>query len=330
MPTGWLQLRETLDTWLESKLGSGLDPNLCGIILAVAGACHVLAKKLRTSSLFGLTGATENVNVQGEVQKPLDIIANDIFLEACHSLSSISFVVSEELDREVAISPEGPYALIFDPLDGSSNLDVNVTVGSIFSVVPGKSVADVLTCGRRQVFAGFASYGPSTSLFLTLGDQVSMFTLNGALWELVSVDIKVPHDCREFAINHSRQDLWPSAVKMYIEECISEAEGHDGARYNSRWTGSMVAEIQRILSRGGIFLYPADRETELAGGKLRLLYEANPIAFLLQAAGGYASTGQHNILDVLASSLHQRVSIFAGSSNEVQRIEKMFLANPRD
>jgi len=309
-----------LQEWAAEHMHNGADPNLVEVALLTADACSAISRRLRTSALEGLVGATGNMNIQGEVQKPLDVIANQLFLDACKTTDSISYAVSEELDCEVLISTSGKYALIFDPLDGSSNLDVNVTVGSIFSVLPATVPEDLLQVGRKQVFAGFASYGPATSLFITFGHQVDLFTLNSEQdWELTRSGITVPDEYREFAINHSRQRFWLAETRSYIDDCLSGEEGPAGKRYNSRWVGSMVAEIQRILTRGGVFLYPLDKETSKTGGRLRLLYEANPIAFLLAAAGGIATTGRENILDLLPQSLHQRVPVIAGSMAEVFR-----------
>ncbi|MBW9087030.1 class 1 fructose-bisphosphatase [Rhizobium wenxiniae] len=310
----------TFETYLETRNGTVLDDELVIVLRNIAEATRQISDKLRTSSLDGLTGATEITNVQGEAQKPLDILSNEIMLEACRESPSVSFAVSEELDTEVAIHADGKYAVIFDPLDGSSNLDVNVTVGTIFSVIKASTSGDILKNGRGQLIAGYAAYGPQTTLVLTIGKGVQIFTLNAdGVYLMTSADAKIVPEAKEFAINAARRASWDDAVASYIEEAIDT--GH-----NMRWVGSMVADTHRIFNRGGVFLYPADRNKPASGGRLRLLYEANPIGLLVEAAGGAAIIGNSAILDIEPTSLHQRVPVIFGSKAEVDKISAAYSA----
>ncbi|TNM59667.1 class 1 fructose-bisphosphatase [Aliirhizobium smilacinae] len=308
----------TFETYLDARNGTVLDDDLVVVLRNIAEATRQISDKLRTSSLDGLTGSTEVTNVQGETQKPLDILSNDIMLEACRRSASVSFAVSEELDTEVAIHADGKYAVIFDPLDGSSNLDVNVTVGTIFSVIRATTADDILKSGRGQLIAGYAAYGPQTGLVLTIGQGVQMFTLNDeGVYMLTNADAKIVPEAKEFAINAARRSSWDDAVAAYIEDAIDN--GH-----NMRWVGSMVADTHRIFNRGGVFLYPADRNKPASGGRLRLLYEANPIGLLVEAAGGAAIIGTTTILDIEPTSLHQRVPVIFGSKTEVDKISAAY------
>jgi fructose-1,6-bisphosphatase I len=303
----------TFETYLEGLKGT-LDDGLVALLANIATATRQISDTLRTSSLTGLSGATEAINVQGETQKPLDILSNDIMIDACKASATVSFAVSEELDSEVAVHADGRHAVIFDPLDGSSNLDVNVTVGTIFSVVPATSSVDLLKTGRSQIIAGFAAYGPQTCLVLTVGKGVQVFTLDDSgTYVMTAADIKIVPDTKEFAINAARRASWDDVVAQYIEHSID-------AGYNMRWVGSMVADAYRIFNRGGVFLYPADRNKPTSGGRLRLLYEGNPMGLLVEAAGGAAIVGDIAILDVVPTALHQRVPVIFGSRNEVNKI----------
>ncbi|AYD02660.1 class 1 fructose-bisphosphatase [Neorhizobium sp. NCHU2750] len=310
----------TFETYLEGRKGTVLDDDLVTVLGNIAEATRQISDKLRTSALDGLTGATENTNVQGETQKPLDILSNEILLEACRKSPAVSFAVSEELDTEVAIHADGKYAVIFDPLDGSSNLDVNVTVGTIFSVIEAKTPADILKSGRGQMVAAYAAYGPQTSLVITIGAGVQIFTLNDdGVYVMTNADAKIVPDAKEFAINAARRSSWDDVVSAYVENAIDT--GH-----NMRWVGSMVADTHRIFNRGGVFLYPADRNKPAAGGRLRLLYEANPIGFLVEQAGGAAIIGKSTILDIVPTGLHQRVPVIFGSKNEIAKISAEYNA----
>ena len=307
--------KTTLADYLAKTVAHDRFPGLAGVLGAIGAACVEISTLIRTAPISGLSGVTGTTNVQGEDQKPLDIASNDVFLRQLGTVPAVSCAASEELDNEVVLNQTGPYSVFFDPLDGSSNLDVNVTVGSIFSIIEATNPGDLLQPGTRQIAAGFAAYGPATTLILTLGASVAMFALDGETFVLINADLKVPDGNREFAINSSRERYWDDSVRHYISDRVSGADG----KYNMRWVGSMVAEIQRILTRGGIFLYPADSETRSKGGRLRLMYEANPMAMIIETAGGGSSEGTHSILDIPPTGLHQRVPVILGSADEVAK-----------
>jgi fructose-1,6-bisphosphatase I/sedoheptulose-1,7-bisphosphatase len=277
------------------------------------------------------------VNVQGEVQKALDVVSNEIFLRTAEWGGHLAGMGSEEMESPYQVPPQyqrGKYLLVFDPLDGSSNIDVNVSVGSIFSILrapqdvvdSGRDVteADFLQPGATQVAAGYAIYGPATMLVLTVGNGVVGFTLDHNLGEfkLTHPDIRVPADTQEFAINSSNARFWEPPVKRYVDECLAGKTGPRGKDFNMRWIASLVAEAHRILMRGGVFMYPRDTKDPTKAGRLRLLYEANPIGFIMEQAGGRVSTGRESVLGVQPTSLHQRIGLIFGSKNEVERIER--------
>ncbi|KAJ6995583.1 class 1 fructose-bisphosphatase [Mycobacterium sp. 050128] len=307
--------------------------DLNGLILDVALACKAIAKRVAAGALGGVLGSSENTNVQGEVQQKLDVVANDYFLRATEWGGHVAGMVSEELEEPYPLPveyPRGKYLLMFDPLDGSSNIDVNVSVGSIFSIVMAASPGadpepqDFLQPGSRQVCAGYAIYGPSTMLVLSVGTGVHAFTLDPNLGEFILTrqSIQIPETTKEFAINASNQRFWEPAVQRYVQECLAGRSGPRQKDFNMRWVASLVAETHRILTRGGVFLYPRDSREPVKPGRLRLLYEANPVAFLIEQAGGAASTGRKRVLDVVPSELHQRVSLIFGAREEVSRIEE--------
>jgi len=310
------------------------------VILSVALACKSISRAVAFGALGGVLGnaaapggAGGSINVQGEVQKTLDVMSNDAFLRINEWGGHLAGMASEEMDEPYQIPgqyPKGKYLLVFDPLDGSSNIDVNVSVGSIFSVLRApegsESVAekDFLQRGAEQVAAGYAIYGPSTMLVLTVGNGVNGFTLDPNLGEFILThpSLKVPADTQEFAINASNSRFWEAPVKQFVDECLAGKTGPRGKDFNMRWIASMVAEAHRILMRGGVFLYPRDTKDPSKPGRLRLLYEANPIAFIMEQAGGRASTGRHPIMEIQPESLHQRIGLIFGSRNEVERIEQ--------
>ena len=275
--------------------------------------------------------------MQGEEQKPLDVISNQMLIRQTEWSGHLAGMASEEMEPPYQIPQayaRGKYLLVFDPLDGSSNIDVNVSVGSIFSILrapadvvaSGRDVteADFLQPGAAQVAAGYALYGPTTMLVLTVGNGVVGFTLDQSLGEfkLTHPDIKVPADTHEFAINTSNSRFWEPPVKRYVDECLAGKTGPRGKDFNMRWIASMVAEAHRILMRGGVFMYPRDTKDPAKPGRLRLLYEANPIGFVMEQAGGGASTGRQPVLGVTPTGLHQRIGLVFGSKNEVERIER--------
>lgn len=325
--------RSTLTQFLieERRRHPGSSGELNSLILDVALACKAISKRIASGALTGVIGKAGAVNVQGEQQQKLDVVANDIFLRTNEWGGELAGMASEELDEPYLIPPEyprGKYLLTFDPLDGSSNIDVNVAVGSIFSIlrapVPGQdaTVADFLQPGTQQVAAGYAIYGPSTVLVLTVGTGVHAFTLDPELGEffLTRQNIRLPDATAEYAVNSSNRRFWEPAVRRYIEECLAGASGPRQKDFNMRWVASLVAEAHRILTRGGVFLYPRDSKDPKKPGRLRLLYEANPIAFLIEQAGGLATTGRDRVLEVKPTDLHQRIAFIFGCRDEVERI----------
>jgi fructose-1,6-bisphosphatase I/sedoheptulose-1,7-bisphosphatase len=308
------------------------------LILDVAIACKSIARAVAFGELGGVMGnhaveAGGSVNVQGETQKKLDVLSNDVFIHRTEWAGNLAGMASEEMDLPYQIPaqfPRGKYLLVFDPLDGSSNIDVNVSVGSIFSVLRGPDTgvdvteADFLQPGMKQVAAGYALYGPTTMLVLTVGDGVNGFTLDPTLGEfmLTHPKMQIPQDTQEFAINASNSRFWEAPVKRYVDECLAGKTGPRAKDFNMRWIASMVAEAHRILMRGGVFMYPRDTKDLSKPGRLRLLYEANPIGLIMEQAGGRASTGEIPMLQVQPTSLHQRIGLVFGSKNEVERIER--------
>ena len=295
-------------------------------------SCKRIANIVGKGPLVDLAGKSGTINVQGEAQAKLDIVADQIFYRTHLQGGTLAAMLSEEcaeIRRIPAEYPRGPYLLAFDPLDGSSNIDVNVSVGSIFSVLPDPDEqAQVepgafLQPGKRQVCAGYAIYGPTTMLVLSFGHGVHGFTLDREIGEfmLTHPSMRIPDHASEFAINASNSRFWEPAVGRYVDECLAGSSGPRGRDFNMRWVASLVAEAHRILLRGGVFLYPRDDRAGSRRGKLRLLYEANPIGFLIEQAGGRASSGDGPILDVQPESIHQRTGFIFGSRPEVERIE---------
>jgi fructose-1,6-bisphosphatase I/sedoheptulose-1,7-bisphosphatase len=307
--------------------------DLNALILNVALVCRKISAALAAGNLQGLHGSATNVNVQGEEQKKLDVLSNELFLHGNESGGHLAGMVSEEMESFYPIPPQyprGKYLLVFDPLDGSSNIDINVSVGSIFSILRAprnKSAleeADFLQAGVSQVCAGYAFYGPSTMLVMTVGTGVYGFTLDPQLGEffLTHPALRIPEQTSEFAINASNARFWGHPVRRYVEECQAGKNGSRGKDFNMRWIASMVADAHRILMRGGCFLYPQDNREPARAGRLRLLYEANPVAFLIEQAGGRASTGTLRILDLQPSHIHERIGLIFGSAAEVARVEE--------
>ena len=302
------------------------------LIEVVARACKRISISVNKGALGGVLGSAGSENVQGEVQKKLDIIANEVLIDANEWGGHLAAMASEEMDGIYLVPnryPQGEYLLLFDPLDGSSNIDVNVSIGTIFSVLKkpenngaGVSEQDFLQCGSKQVAAGYCVYGPQTTLVLTVGDGVAMFTLDReqGTFVLTQEDVRIPEDTKEFAINMSNMRHWDTPVRRYIDECLAGKEGPRGKDFNMRWVASMVADVHRILTRGGIFMYPWDKREPEKPGKLRLMYEANPMGWLVEQAGGAATNGKQRILDVQPKKLHERVSVILGSKNEVERV----------
>ena len=306
------------------------------LIEVVARACKRIAISVNKGALGDVLGSAGSENVQGEVQKKLDVISNEVLIEANEWGGHLAAMASEEMDSIHLVPnryPQGEYLLLFDPLDGSSNIDVNVSIGTIFSVLKkvgharGISEEDFLQPGRQQVAAGYCVYGPQTTLVLTVGDGVDMFTLDReqGSFVLTQDNVQIPADTKEFAINMSNMRHWAPPVRRYIDECLAGREGPRGKDFNMRWIASMVADVHRILSRGGVFMYPWDKREPDKPGKLRLMYEANPMAFLVEQAGGMATNGHQRIMDIGPKKLHERVSVILGSRNEVQRVNDYHL-----
>ena len=297
----------------------------------VASSCKQISLAVNKGALAGVLGSAGSENVQGEVQKKLDVIANEVVIEANEWGGYLAAMASEEMEEILPVSgqyPKGEHLLMFDPLDGSSNIDVNVSIGTIFSVFKkpeGSTEAteqDFLQPGTRQVAAGYCIYGPQTTLVLTVGDGVAMFTLDRetGTFILTQENVRIPEDTKDFAINMSNMRHWAPPVRRYIDECLQGQEGPRGKDFNMRWIASMVADVHRILTRGGVFMYPWDKREPNKPGKLRLLYEANPMSWLVEQAGGAAHNGQQRILDIRPQGLHERVSVILGSKNEVDRV----------
>jgi fructose-1,6-bisphosphatase I / sedoheptulose-1,7-bisphosphatase len=326
--------RTTLNQFLieERRRHPTATNDLNALLNDVALVCKAIAKRVAFGAIDNILGPAATANVQGETQHKLDVIANSLFLSANEPGGHLAGMVSEEMEAPYTIPltyPKDRYLMAFDPLDGSSNIDVNVSVGSIFSILrapkPGEDAEahDFLQPGCRQVCAGYAIYGPSTMLVITVGTGVHGFTLDPQLGEFILTHpaIRISADAGEFAINVSNSRFWEPPVKRYVDECLAGRTGPRDKDFNMRWVASLVAETHRILMRGGVFLYPHDTKQPARAGRLRLLYEASPIAFIVEQAGGYASTGRERILDVVPTELHQRVPLIFGARNEVERLE---------
>jgi fructose-1,6-bisphosphatase I/sedoheptulose-1,7-bisphosphatase len=310
----------------EQRKAPGATGGFSALVNDVRLACKRIATLVGKGALAGALGRAGSVNVQGEEQMKLDVAANEIFLRTNEWGGTLAAMASEEMEAPYAIPaeyPKGRYLLAFDPLDGSSNIEVNAPVGSIFSVLRA-SESGFLQPGSQQVCAGYAIYGPSTMLVLTFGRGVHGFTLDREIGEFIYThpDLRVPEETGEFAINSSNSRFWEPAVKRYVDECLAGRSGPRGRDFNMRWIASLVAEAHRILMRGGVFLYPRDEREASRSGRLRLLYEANPIGMVIEQAGGRASTGYGPVLEVEPGSLHQRTGFVFGARREVERIEQ--------
>ena len=324
----------------QQRAKGNIPPELRLLLEVVARACKSISHAVNKGALGGVLGTAMTENVQGEVQKKLDIIANEVLIEANEWGGHLAAMASEEMDSIYAVPnryPQGEYLLLFDPLDGSSNIDVNVSIGTIFSVLKktegnvAVQEADFLQAGSAQVAAGYCVYGPQTTLVMTVGDGVAMFTLDReqGSFVLTQEHVQIPADTKEFAINMSNMRHWDEPVKHYIDECLAGKSGPRGKDFNMRWVASMVADVHRILTRGGVFMYPWDKREPDKPGKLRLMYEANPMSWLVEQAGGAATNGEQRILDIQPTQLHQRVSVFLGSKNEVDHVTELHRSNKK-
>jgi fructose-1,6-bisphosphatase I len=315
----------------EERHIKGATGDFTDLLGDITIACKKIAHAVNKGALIGVLGSAGSENIQGETQKKLDVITNDIFIAENEWGGHLAAMASEEMDEIYPIPakyPKGKYLLTFDPLDGSSNIDVNISVGTIFSIlrcpegVTNPTAADFMQPGTKQVCAGYALYGPSTMLVITTGNGVNGFTLDNDIGEfmLTHPKMSIPADTQEFAINMSNRRYWEEPVQRYVEECVKGKDGGREKNFNMRWVASMVAEVHRILTRGGIFMYPFDTKEPGKAGKLRLMYEANPMSFIVEQAGGMSSTGRQRIMEVTPTGLHQRVPVILGSKNEVERV----------
>jgi len=330
MPKGM----KTLTRWtIEAEhQHPGSTGDFSGLLNLVATAVKVIGNQVNKGALVGALGSTDVENVQGEVQKKLDVISNEVMINEIQWAGHVAAMASEEMEDVYQIPDQyrrGKYLLVFDPLDGSSNIDVNISVGTIFSVLRAPvgdgppTAKDFLQPGTEQVCAGFAVYGPATMLVLTVGDGVDGFTLDREIgaFILTHPGMTIPERTSEFAINASNERFWEAPVRRYVSECLEGAAGIRGRDFNMRWVASAVADTYRILTRGGLFLYPTDLKDAAKPGRLRLLYECNPIAFIVEQAGGLASTGRGRVMDIVPEDLHQRVPLAFGSREEVELLE---------
>ena len=310
--------------------GAAIPAGLQDLLLALVNTCSTLSHEVAQGALIGLLGSAGSGNVQGEVQQKLDIIANDQLMDGVKECKSLAGLASEEMELPVVVQGTGDYLLLFDPLDGSSNIDVNVSIGTIFSILKKQDpstplqTSDFLLSGRHQVAAGYVVYGPQTTMALTLGDGVVMFTLNKETSEflLIKDAVTISPSTKEFAINMSNMRHWADPVRRYVEECLAGTTGVRDKDFNMRWIASMVADVHRVLSRGGVFMYPWDKRDPKKAGKLRLMYEANPMSFLVEQAGGASINGTQTIMDLQPTGLHERVSVMLGSKEEIERLKQ--------
>ncbi len=316
----------------------GLSPDLSKLILSVADACKNIRSKVCRGALAGVLGLAGTENVQGEDQKKLDVISNEIMCEANLPCGMLSGLASEEMTEILQVPeqyPVGPYLILFDPLDGSSNIDINAPIGTIFSILPcpggarrAVSAKDFLQPGVNQVASGYVVYSTQTQMVFTLRRGVVAFTLDpeAGVFYLTKDNVRIPTQTAEFAINCSNMRHWEAPVKKYIDELLAGQTGPRGKNYNMRWVAAMIAEVHRIMSRGGIFMYPRDNRDPSRPGKLRLMYEANPMALLIEQAGGSATNGLQRILEIQPEKVHQRVAVFLGATEEVNYVTALHRA----
>lgn len=330
-------MQKNLNEFLSEKLNqTEAQLRLRMVINAIVSSVKQVAEMVESAPLAGQLGKLDNENVQGEQQATLDLLTNDCFVKNLQACEAVAGMVSEELDEAILLAKDTAkpnYLAVFDPLDGSSNIEVNVAVGSIFSVLKAPKnrvtqAADFLQKGTQQVLAGYAVYGPSTILVFTFGEGVHCFTLNRANNEFVLTlaSMRVAEDTQEFAINASNARFWESPIVQYVAECQAGTTGARAKDFNMRWIASMVADLHRILMRGGVYLYPKDNKLPLKAGRLRLLYELNPMSWIVEQAGGQSSTGRERVLELAPTEIHQRAPIIIGSKNEVERVVSYYQA----
>ncbi|PIT39192.1 class 1 fructose-bisphosphatase [Snodgrassella alvi] len=320
------------DYLYQQQQNYAVTPLLPEAITSISNACLLINREIRLGALDNILGSAHTGNIQGEEQKKLDVLSNRIMIDTLSSNPAIAGLASEEEDSFVTANSDGQFLVLFDPLDGSSNIDVNISIGTIFSVLAKPTGAltteSFLQCGRQQLASGYVLYGPQTILVLTLKHGIAMFTLNDQnQFQLTQKNPQIPATTAEFAINMSNQRHWQPAMQKYIAELLAGKTGNRGKDYNMRWVASMVAEVHRILMRGGIFTYPQDNRNPDKPGKLRLMYEANPMSLLIEQAQGAATDTKQNILDIQPCGLHQRVAVVLGSKEEVDYVTAMHQAN---
>jgi len=317
----------------EQRANPGATGDLSGLLNDIVSACKKISHLVGRIGIFGLGGYADSENVQGETQKKLDVISNEVMIDHLKWTGHLAAMASEENEEIIQIParyPKGKYLICFDPLDGSGNIDINLTVGTIFSILrcpegsKNPTLKDFMQPGTEQVCAGFCIYGPSTMLIMTTGHGVNGFTLDRDVGEFILThpNMNIPRDTAEFAINVSNHRFWEAPVRRYVDECIEGVDGVREKNFNMRWNASMVAEIYRILTRGGVFMYPMDSRLVKQGGRLRLMYEANPMSFIVEQAGGMSYSGYQRIMEVKPEDIHQRVPVILGSKNEIERIIK--------
>ncbi|MBI0068550.1 MULTISPECIES: class 1 fructose-bisphosphatase [unclassified Snodgrassella] len=309
-----------------------VTPHLPDVITSISQACLHINREIRLGALDNILGSAHTGNIQGEEQKKLDVLSNQIMIDTLSANPAIAGLASEEEDSFVTASQNGQFLVLFDPLDGSSNIDVNISIGTIFSVLAkpdgALTIESFLQSGRQQLASGYVLYGPQTILVLTLKHGIAMFTLNEHnQFLLTQENPQIPVSTAEFAINMSNQRHWQPAMQNYIAQLLAGKSGCRGKDYNMRWVASMVAEVHRILIRGGIFTYPQDNRNPDKPGKLRLMYEANPMSLLIEQAQGTATNTRQNILDIQPEGLHQRVAVVLGSKEEVDYVTAMHNAD---
>ncbi|GLK55129.1 fructose-1,6-bisphosphatase I [Methylopila capsulata] len=324
--------RTTLDAYLTAWAGADATRGAVSeTIHALMGACTTIADIVGHGALEGAMGAaTEATNAGGDSQKALDLRTHDIVVAALKD-TPVARIGSEEADDEVVFDDARPLVVATDPLDGSSNIETNVSIGTLFGILPNTGEASFLQPGSKQLAAGFVVYGPATVLVLTVGAGTQVFTLerDSGDYVLTDADVAIARETKEYAINASNQRHWDAAVQGYVMDCLAGVEGPREKNFNMRWVGSLVADVFRILVRGGVYLYPGDDRSGYAQGRLRLVYECNPIAFVCEQAGGAATTGTERVLDVIPASLHVRSPLVAGSAEEVERVTQYYAEPPR-
>lgn len=335
--TSPIQLKTSFAQYISQLQVKGalLPLGLQDLLVALTNTCRTLSDEVAQGALIGILGSAGTGNVQGEVQKKLDVIANDLLIAGVQSCQSLAGIASEEIEDPLPVGKGvGDYLLLFDPLDGSSNIDVNVSIGTIFSILKKPNpnapltTADFLQAGRAQVAAGYVVYGPQTTLAISLGEGVDLFTLDAVSGEflLIKQGVRISESTSEFAINMSNMRHWAAPVKRYVDECLAGSGGIRKKDFNMRWIASMVADVHRVLSRGGVFMYPWDQRDPKKPGKLRLMYEANPMGYLVEQAGGAVINGVDTILDLQPQALHERVSVMLGSKEEVHLLRQYHTA----